>query len=158
MLKDETTIAEAERAIDNNETISIAEKDLGTEQDRKDMRILGKSQQLRRNFSLVPMLGFSSTAVISWEIVPVFLVWNLIDGGTPIVFWGLLVYVVGMILVYASMAEMASMCPTAGGEGELSRDFSRRPLTVYCRSISRMYQLAITHRFESVLTTTVVGI
>ena len=115
MSKDEISVAEIERAIGENESTTIAERYLGTERDREDMRTLGKLQQLRRNFHLVGMLGFSSTAVISWEVVPVILVWTLVDGGTPVVFWGLIVQAVGMSLVYASMAEMASMCPTAGG-------------------------------------------
>jgi len=36
-------------------------------------------------------------------------VYSLEDGGTAIIFWGLLVGVIGMIFVYASIAEMASM-------------------------------------------------
>jgi len=36
----------------------------------------------------------------------------LIDGGTADLFWGFIVVAIGMSLVYASLAEMASMCVT----------------------------------------------
>lgn len=38
----------------------------------------------------------------------------LTDGGTADLFWGFIVIALGMMLVYASIAEMSSMCPTAG--------------------------------------------
>ena len=60
------------------------------------------------------MLGFGSTVICSWEVVlPVF-TFVLTDGGTADLFWGFIVIALGMMLVYASIAEMASMCPTAG--------------------------------------------
>lgn len=88
----------------------------GTSADKHDMDVLGVKQVLRRNYRLVPMLGFSSIAVISWEIAPVLLGYALIDGGSAAVFWGLVVGAVGFSLVYASLAEVASMFPTAGGQ------------------------------------------
>ncbi|KAL1599683.1 hypothetical protein SLS60_007486 [Paraconiothyrium brasiliense] len=106
---DSSVVALAEDQIANRTVPNaLPAKYLGTAADRHDMLILGKTQQLKRNFDLISMLGFSSTAVISWEIIPVFLVWNLIDGGTPIVFWGLIIGAIGMSFVYASLAEMAS--------------------------------------------------
>lgn len=76
------------------------------------------------------MLGFASTVMASWEIL---LPWAptvpfinylakilltayarlftfvLIDGGTALLFWGFIVVALGMLMVYASVAEMASM-------------------------------------------------
>lgn len=34
----------------------------------------------------------------------------LTDGGTALLFWGFIAIGLGMMLVYASLAEMASMC------------------------------------------------
>lgn len=73
-------------------------------------------QVLRRNFKFITMLGFASTVMVAWEILPVISVYALQDGGTPIIFWGLVAGIIGMTFVYASLAEMASMCPTAGGQ------------------------------------------
>lgn len=63
----------------------------------------------RRTFQLVPMLGFASTVVAGWEFMVVFLMYVLIDGGPPALFWGSIIAAFGFSFVYASMAEMASM-------------------------------------------------
>lgn len=49
------------------------------------------------------------TVLVAWEMLPVLSVYALQDGGTPIVFWALIAGVLGMTLVYTSLAEMASM-------------------------------------------------
>ena len=55
------------------------------------------------------MIGFASTALVAWEFITVISIYSLQDGGTAIVFWGLIVGCFGMTFVYASLAEMASM-------------------------------------------------
>ncbi|KAK0346530.1 hypothetical protein LTR91_015450 [Friedmanniomyces endolithicus] len=95
---------------------SVPEKFRGTTTDRHDMLLLGKKQVLRRNFNFLTMLGFSSTVMTAWEILPIISVFALEDGGLPIVFWAAIVGTVGLSFVYASLAEVASMFPTAGGK------------------------------------------
>lgn len=118
MAKHESTTVEAFEAAPpyDDGSVDIPEKYGGTAADRHDMEVLGKKQVFRRNFRLITMLGFSSTAVISWECLPIALMFALVDGGPPVLFWGLIVGPIGFSLVYASLAEMASMCPTAGGQ------------------------------------------
>lgn len=117
MTKQETMATE-DAGVDTDQDASSIVKEIyrGTSADKHDMDVLGVKQVLRRNYRLVPMLGFSSIAVISWEIAPVLLGYALIDGGSAAVFWGLVVGAVGFSLVYASLAEVASMFPTAGGQ------------------------------------------
>ncbi len=88
---------------------SVPEKFRGTTTDRHDMLLLGKKQVLRRNFNFLTMLGFSSTVMTAWEILPIISVFALEDGGLPIVFWAAIVGTVGLSFVYASLAEVASM-------------------------------------------------
>ncbi|KAK0971669.1 hypothetical protein LTR54_017732 [Friedmanniomyces endolithicus] len=88
----------------------------GTAADQRDMVVLGKTQVLRRNFKFVTMLGFASTVMASWEVLLPLFGLVLVDGGTPDLFWGFIVEACGMLLVYASLAELASMSPTAGGQ------------------------------------------
>lgn len=94
-----------DKVVSNN----VPEKYRGTATDQHDMLVLGKKQVLRRNFKFVTMLGFASTVMVAWEILPVISVFALEDGGTPIIFWGLIIATIGMTFVYASLAEMASM-------------------------------------------------
>ncbi|KAK0768445.1 hypothetical protein LTR59_017660 [Friedmanniomyces endolithicus] len=95
---------------------TIPSKYRGTAADQRDMVVLGKKQVLRRNFKFGTMLGFASTVMASWEVLLPLFGLVLVDGGTPDLFWGFIVEACGMLLVYASLAELASMSPTAGGQ------------------------------------------
>lgn len=46
----------------------------------------------------------------SWELLLPLFTFVMIDGGKADLFWGFIVAACGMSLVYASIAEMASMC------------------------------------------------
>ncbi|KAH8602283.1 amino acid transporter-like protein [Bisporella sp. PMI_857] len=96
----------------------------GTEADKRDMLTLGKKQVLRRNFKFITMLGFASTVMASWELMLPLFYFVLYDGGPPDLFWGFIVVAIGMSLVYASIAEMASMSPTAGGQYHWVSEFA----------------------------------
>ncbi|KAK4496526.1 hypothetical protein PRZ48_012506 [Zasmidium cellare] len=88
----------------------------GTSEDKHDMRVLGKKQVLRRHFSFTSMVGFSSTVLVAWEETPVLAIYALDNGGTAIIFWGIIAAIIGCSAIYMSLAEMASMFPTAGGQ------------------------------------------
>ncbi|KAK4506414.1 hypothetical protein PRZ48_000144 [Zasmidium cellare] len=108
----------AGKSLDGN--YAVPEKYKGTSADKDDMNVLGRKQVLRRNFKFTTMLGFASTVLVAWEILPVISVYALENGGTAIIFWSLIAGVIGMTFVYASLAEMASMFPTSGGQYRLS--------------------------------------
>lgn len=103
---------------------NVPERYHGTADDAHDMNMLGKKQVLRRNFNFITMLGFASTCIASWEGILTYLGFALIDGGTPLLFWGFIVCAIGQTLVYASLAEMASMSPTAGGQYHWVSEFA----------------------------------
>ena len=104
----------------------VAAQYRGTETDQHDMTVLGKKQVLRRNFNFLTMLGFASTCIASWEGILTYLGFILVDGGTALLFWGFIACATGQTAVYASLAEMASISPTAGGEYEWVSEFSPR--------------------------------
>ncbi|KAJ9652941.1 hypothetical protein H2198_007850 [Neophaeococcomyces mojaviensis] len=85
---------------------------------------MGHKQVLRRNFRFVTMLGFASTVMASWEIILPLFTFVLTDGGTALLFWGFIAVAIGQSLVYASIAEMASMSPTAGGQYHWVSEFA----------------------------------
>lgn len=87
----------------------VPEKFRGTSADKKDMSVLGRKQVLRRNFKFITMLGFASTVMASWEILLPLFTFVLTDGGTALLFWGFIAVVSGLLFVYASLAELASM-------------------------------------------------
>ncbi|KAL6241072.1 hypothetical protein RBB50_011975 [Rhinocladiella similis] len=106
----------------------VAEKFRGTSADKRDMMVMGKKQVLRRNFNFVTMLGFASTCIASWEGILTYLGFVLTDGGLPLLFWGFIACAIGQTLVYASIAEMASMSPTAGGQYHWVSEFAPKRL------------------------------
>ncbi|KAI7362724.1 amino acid transporter-like protein [Hortaea werneckii] len=114
--KGDSTIMTYDREPRTEMSSSVPTKYRGTAADARDMKILGKTQVLRRNFRFITMLGFASTVMASWEVLLVLFKLVLVDGGTPNLFWGFLVDACGMLFVYASLAELASMSPTAGGQ------------------------------------------
>jgi choline transport protein len=87
-----------------------------TTQDRIDMRRLGKKQEFKRNFNFISTLGFISIYMATWEFVLVSLALGLVDGGFGGLFWTFIVTVICYSSIVASLAEMESMAPTAGGQ------------------------------------------
>lgn len=73
--------------LESNST--VPEKYKGTSADQNDMSILGRKQVLRRNFKFTTILGFASTVLVAWEILPVISVYALENGGPAIIFWSL---------------------------------------------------------------------
>lgn len=106
---------EKEYPIHTNDTLhdsssQVPEKWQGTQADQRDMAVIGRPQQLRRNFQLVTTLGFGCTLISTWEINIMTFGLSLPNGGTAGLIYGFLVCTVGYGLVYASLAELASMC------------------------------------------------
>ncbi|KAE8146687.1 amino acid/polyamine transporter I [Aspergillus avenaceus] len=104
----------------------IEPKYMGTPADKRDMNILGRAQVLRRNFRFISILGFGCTLISTWEVILTFLSAGLTDGGTAGLIWGFIIVSAGFTLVFASIAEMASMAPTSGGQYHWVSEFAPR--------------------------------
>jgi choline transport protein len=100
----------------NGETHELTHQKAGTEKDRSDMHRMGKTQELRRNFSFIPTFGFSAVLMISWEAMLNATSYSIPNGGLPAMIWMYVVSLFGMGAAVVSMAEMASMAPTSGGQ------------------------------------------
>jgi amino acid transporter len=70
----------------------------------------------QRNFRFISTLGFACTLMSTWEIELASSLFGLLDGGTAGLIWGYLICWAGYCMVFASIAEMASISPTSGGE------------------------------------------
>lgn len=102
----------------------VAQKWRGTDADRKDMSQLGRVQELRRNFHFLSILGFACTLIATWEVLVCTLSTSLTDGGTAGLLWGFIIVTIGFSFVYLSIAEMASMAPTSGGQYHWVSEFA----------------------------------
>ncbi|ORX97502.1 amino acid permease-domain-containing protein [Clohesyomyces aquaticus] len=114
----------------------VAKKWKGTAADQHDMLVIGRKQQLRRNFHLISILGFGCNLICGWEINVTTLGLTLTNGGTAGMIYGFILTIFGFTFVYASLAEMASMSPTAGGQYHWVSEFSPRSCQKYLSYLS----------------------
>ncbi|GAB7353911.1 hypothetical protein MBLNU459_g4257t1 [Dothideomycetes sp. NU459] len=95
-----------------------------THNDRRDMRRMGKKQELRRNFRTVSTIGFTTCVMGTWEILLTSNTQGLTAGGMAGLFWSLVWCYTGQFFVVMSLAEMSSMAPTAGGQYHWVSEFA----------------------------------
>ncbi|KAI9793073.1 MAG: hypothetical protein M1816_000971 [Peltula sp. TS41687] len=88
----------------------------GNAQDEADMARMGKRQETRRNFGLVTMLALTSTMMCTWETTFPFFETSFLNGGPVTMLYGYIFSFLGSLATCASIAEMASMYPTSGGQ------------------------------------------
>ncbi|KAI1076552.1 putative amino acid permease [Whalleya microplaca] len=84
--------------------------------DARTVAILSKRHQISKNFGFTSMLSFSTTVLVSWEAFAVTFQGGLINGGPSTLVYGLIFSFFGSLATAASLAEMASISPTSGGQ------------------------------------------
>ncbi|KAF2717936.1 amino acid transporter [Polychaeton citri CBS 116435] len=84
--------------------------------DKRDMYRLGKKQELKRRFKYFSIAGYVIVLSNSWEFAIVTSVLSISNGGTAGAIWTAIFVCLGMFLGVLSMAEVASMAPTSGGQ------------------------------------------
>jgi choline transport protein len=72
--------------------------------------------ELKRNFSLIGMIGFSFSIVTCWTALGGVLVIGIVSGGPPVMVWSWLGICALSLCVAYSFAEMCSAYPVAGGQ------------------------------------------
>ncbi|KAK3071925.1 hypothetical protein LTR53_007771 [Teratosphaeriaceae sp. CCFEE 6253] len=95
-----------------------------TRHDKKDMKRMGKAQELRRNFRSLSTIAFTVVLQGTWEVLLAASTQGLVDGGLAGLFWSYIVTFIGFSLVVISLAEMASMAPTSGGQYHWVSEFA----------------------------------
>ncbi|KAJ6446909.1 primary-amine oxidase [Purpureocillium lavendulum] len=97
-----------------------------TANDRRDMQRMGKKQEFRRNFRILSTIGFTICVTGTWIILLTSNTQGLIAGGPAGLFWSLVWSHIGQFFIVLSLAEMASMAPTAGGQYHWVSEFAPR--------------------------------
>jgi choline transport protein len=86
------------------------------ERDEAAMRAMGRRQLLDRNFGLISMIGFTTTMMANWEAEALSISAGLLNGGNVALIYGYILVFFGTLATAYSLAELASMYPTAGGQ------------------------------------------
>jgi len=89
----------------------VAKTKGGTSADLADMQRMGRTQELRRNFKFVSIVGFVTILQATWECVLLSNWSGLFNGGTAGLIWTTIIVWLFMLALIASIAEMASMAP-----------------------------------------------
>lgn len=87
----------------------VSARYLRTKGDKAQMRRLGRTQETRRVFTFITILGFDSTLIVTWGVLLTNIGLILVTGGTAGMSLGFLFVLLGWTLVYLSLSEMASM-------------------------------------------------
>ena len=77
---------------------------------------LGYNAELKRDFSLIGIIGFSFSIVTCWSALSGVLIIGVESGGPPVMVWSWIGICVVTLAVAYSMAEMCSAYPVAGGQ------------------------------------------
>lgn len=92
--------------------------------DKQAMQRMGKTQETNRNFQGVTLISFTCICMATWEWMIMSNTQGLVDGGRAGLFWSYLWTFVGYSFLGASLADMASMAPTAGGQYHWTSEFA----------------------------------
>ncbi|CAN9092261.1 unnamed protein product [Alternaria alternata] len=84
--------------------------------DEAQLQALGHKGELKRNFSLLSMLGLAFAILNSWTALSSSIGLALPSGGSTSVIWGLVTAGICNLCLAASLAEFLSAYPTAGGQ------------------------------------------
>ncbi|KAK3617139.1 hypothetical protein LTR56_025490 [Elasticomyces elasticus] len=96
----------------------------GDDRDLEDMARMGRQGDLKRIFRQSSMVAFTAIVQATWQVFLVANTQGLLNGGLAGVFWSYVWTAIGMSTVVASLAEMASMAPTSGGQYHWISEFS----------------------------------
>ncbi|KAF2762991.1 amino acid transporter [Pseudovirgaria hyperparasitica] len=88
------------------------------------MARMGKTQELIRNFRPLSALAFVVILQGTWEVLLAASYQGLQNGGLAGLIWSYIWTFVGMLFVNVSLAEMASMAPTSGGQYHWVSEFA----------------------------------
>ncbi|KAH7123042.1 amino acid permease [Dactylonectria macrodidyma] len=77
---------------------------------------LGHTQELNRQYSLLTLGALCICLMGTWEALSSVVATALLSGGAPCLFYNLLISVICTLCIATSLAEIASIYPTAGGQ------------------------------------------
>lgn len=78
--------------------------------------VVGHVQELRKNFSLITVLGLGFTLANSWFGISTALITGINSGGPVLLIYGLIIITIVCLAIGVSLSELASAMPDAGGQ------------------------------------------
>lgn len=110
------TMPAGDHPTDDRVRVDASGQATGTEADAWDMARMGRSQELRRNFKSLSIFGLAVTTMSTPIALLLANAFSLTNGGLAGTVWVYLATWICTFALAASLAEMASMAPTSGGQ------------------------------------------
>ena len=88
----------------------------GLDNDALKLAEMGYTQDMKRNFSLLSVLGVGFSLTNSWFGISAALVTGINSGGPILLIYGIIAIFLISICVGVSLSELASAFPNAGGQ------------------------------------------
>lgn len=126
-------------AMENKTPSALSQREMGTMNtsslDERAMARIGRVQELKRQFGPLAMIGFAVVLGSTWQAVLADTLFSLGNGGAAGTVYMYIVASFGLMLTTLSLAEMASIAPTAGGQyhwvSELAPPHIQKPLSYF---------------------------
>ncbi|PWY94742.1 putative GABA permease [Aspergillus sclerotioniger CBS 115572] len=100
----------------NEKKIQPAAIDATLEVDRSRSHDEGETYELKKGFSSLTILSMTVILMATWEALSSTMAAGLVSGGPVSLVYGFLLAMIGALATAASLSELASMYPTAGGQ------------------------------------------
>ncbi|KIW20995.1 hypothetical protein PV08_01574 [Exophiala spinifera] len=78
----------------------------------------GDASELKKRFTSLNILAVCVTLMATWEAIGAVFVGGLVSGGPVALLYGYILAFIGTIATCLSLAELASLCPSSGGQNE----------------------------------------
>ncbi|KAK7430427.1 hypothetical protein QQZ08_002946 [Neonectria magnoliae] len=98
-----------------NENVIVADGKAEMNADELRLAQMGHTQELKRHFSMLSLIGLASTTTISWTGLGLGLMTEIGAGGPGAVIYGFILVTCLQCFLGASLAEFVSSYPTSGG-------------------------------------------
>ena len=88
----------------------------GLDDDALKLAEMGYTQDMKRNFSVLSVLGVGFSLTNSWWGISAALVTGINSGGPVLIIYGIMLIALISVCVGVSLSELASALPNAGGQ------------------------------------------
>ena len=103
-------------ASENGSSPSLAKPGSAADADADRLADMGYSQDMTRNFGVISLIGVAFCMSNSWWGISASLITGISSGGTVLIIYGLIWISLISTCVGASLSELASAMPNAGGQ------------------------------------------
>ncbi|KAL8792920.1 MAG: hypothetical protein Q9195_004497 [Heterodermia aff. obscurata] len=101
MINDATDVKGGTHGVEKTPQVIESETPSLDQRDAQALARLGKKSVLKRRFALTAALGFTSTVLVTWEVIPI--------GGTAGFAYSYIFAFAGSLAIFTVIAELASM-------------------------------------------------